>query len=472
MDELKTVSQNDLLIEDAPQIVWVRVQDAYERLLPGNPKIHNLDAVVASIRQHGMQELPKFDSNVGIKAGNGRVEALHAMEQQGGRPPRGIAQNKQGEWVMPLLVGVDAKSREAALAYAVDSNNIGLMHEGGFSSLETAKHLYRPEDYAIFLRSIPVESMPVSVPMAEIGDILAALDKETGEGPPRSNVEARIDEAEELRAAWGVESGQLWRLQSRYKPDAPHFVMCADSRNPGALQRLSDGRMFEAMWTDPPYGVEYDGLGTRAPITGDEADELEALLSDVFRNIDPLLKPGAPFYVAHAAGANSYIFAKVILKVVGWHYHQQLVWVKQSIVMGRSDYHYQHEPIIYGWKLGAAHPWYGGRKTSSVFNIDRPSKNKLMSVMKPIALIEAHLEGSTRVHDRIVEPFGGSGSTLIACENTGRACSLIEIEPALVAVILQRYQDAYDIKPQLLPNDQRPFDNIPEASEAEQLEIA
>ena len=153
--------------------------------------------------------------------------------------------------------------------------------------------------------------------------------------------------------------------------------------------------------------------------------------------VDTILVPGAPIYVAHPAGRLSVEFGKAFLQQ-GWFFHETLVWVKDSMVLGRSDYHYKHEPLIYGWKSGAKRPWYAGRDKTSVFEIARPKRSELHPTMKPPALVETHIGNSSRKGDLGVEPFGGSGTTICAAQLMERRCYAVELDPRFVAVALER----------------------------------
>lgn len=200
------------------------------------------------------------------------------------------------------------------------------------------------------------------------------------------------------------------------------------------------------MWTDPPYGVSYAGKTTRAlTIENDGAAGLADLLRESFACVDGGLEAGAPIYVAHPAGALSVTFGSAFLER-GWHLHQTLVWVKDSLVLGRSDYHYRHEPILYGYKPGSGRlgrggaGWYGGNAETSVLEVKRPKASREHPTSKPPALIERCLRNSSARHDLVLDPFAGSGSTLVACEHAGRKARLIELDPAYCEVIVRRWE--------------------------------
>jgi len=201
------------------------------------------------------------------------------------------------------------------------------------------------------------------------------------------------------------------------------------------------------LWTDPPYGVSYVGrTRDRLEITNDTSSQLAVLLRAAFSSIDRVLAPGSPLYVAHPAGALQAVFIAAFLEA-GWSLRQSLVWVKDTMVLGRSDYHYQHEPLLYGYKptdtgrLGRGGAgWHGDNSQTSVFAIDRPRASAEHPTMKPPELIEAMVGNSSHRRAVVLDPFAGSGSTLIACERLGRRARLIEIDPRYCDVIVARYE--------------------------------
>jgi DNA modification methylase len=226
-----------------------------------------------------------------------------------------------------------------------------------------------------------------------------------------------------------------------------HRVLCGDATNRDDVAMVMDGRQSACMWTDPPYGVSYQG-GTKEHLTlkNDRPETLEALLAESFMAADQVLAPGAAVYVCHPAGALSLTFGQQFL-ARGWRLHQTLVWVKDSIVLGRSDYHYRHEPVLFGYKPAEAgrrgrgsRGWYGGNDAGSVFEVPRPRASPDHPTAKPVPLITAMLRNSTRTGDVVLDPYLGSGSTLIACEELGRVCCGLELDPRYVDVVVKRWE--------------------------------
>ena len=266
----------------------------------------------------------------------------------------------------------------------------------------------------------------------------AALLADLGGDLPKAGL-TDPDEAPPVPGEPYVRSGELWHL-------GDHRLLCGDATKPQDVARLMDGARAEAMWTDPPYGIGYVGKTSRAlTIENDDVGSPAVFASACA--IAPLA-PSAPFYVSVPAGPRQLDFLAAI-RAVGWRVHQELVWVKNSIVLGHSDYHYAHEPILCGYTPGPGRPgrgahagshWYGDNAASTVLEYDKPLRNTEHPTMKPVGLIAECLANSTKTGDLVYEPFAGSGSTLIAAETLGRRCYGIEIDPAYAQVTIERWQ--------------------------------
>jgi len=253
------------------------------------------------------------------------------------------------------------------------------------------------------------------------------------------------DAVPDIPVAPDSQPGEVYEL-------GPHRLLCGDATDPGQLERLADGEHVDVVWTDPPYGVSYRGGGraekegtTRKAIANDAPAAAHALLRAGLAAVDRVLVPGGRFYIAGPPGSVEF---RLSILDTGWRIHQTLVWVKQTMVLGHSDYHYQHEDVIYGWKPGSGRPgrgshtgsrWYGDNAQTTVFAIDRPLASPDHPTAKPVALIVAHLLNSSKPGDIIADVFAGSGSTLIAAEQTGRRALLIELDAGYCDVIRQRY---------------------------------
>lgn len=254
---------------------------------------------------------------------------------------------------------------------------------------------------------------------------------------------------DKLQKKWKTAPGQVWEIPSRTVRGRSHRIICGSSLDASVVERLMDGAVADMMWTDPPYGVSYKGKTDDAlEIENDKLnpEQLLQFLCDCFRAAP--LKPGAAWYVAHPAGPISLQF-RLAVDAVGWTYRQGLVWVKDSMVLGRSDYHYKHEPIIFGYTAGGdgrrgrgGPSWNGGNAEVSTFEIERPKQNEFHPTMKPVELVARMVRNSSSPKGLVYEPFSGSGSTMLACETTSRVCHAVELDPKYVAVALERMAEA------------------------------
>lgn len=243
-----------------------------------------------------------------------------------------------------------------------------------------------------------------------------------------------------------VKSGDIWKL-------GDHKLMCGDSLNLDYVRELMNDCFADMVFTDPPYNVDYVGKTKEAlKIQNDkmENSEFYKFLLKAFTHMRNFTSPGGAIYICHADG-EGLNFRKAMIDA-GWLMKQCIVWVKNSIVMGRQDYHWQHEPILYGWAENGSHKWYGDRKQSTVWPIARPTKSEDHPTMKPIELIEKAIENSSKPGDLILDLFGGSGSTLIACEKANRKANLMELSPHYCDVIIKRWEDYTGRKATLMGN--------------------
>lgn len=271
-----------------------------------------------------------------------------------------------------------------------------------------------------------------------------------------------------------VRDGEIWQL-------GRHRLMCGDARSLADCRRLLDGKALDLIWTDPPYNVDYRGKAGKIKNDKMSGAEFEAFLLGSFKAMHDALRPGGAIYVAHSEAGDGMVFRRTFINA-GFKLAACLIWRKQSAVLGRGDYHFQHEPILYGWRRGAAHRWYGNRKQrtlleleepalremadgswqfclgdrlyrlqgealcveelpTSVIDAPKPARSDLHPTMKPVALIERMLANSSPRDALVGDFFGGSGSTLMACERLNRAARLMELDPHFVDVIIRRWQD-------------------------------
>jgi site-specific DNA-methyltransferase (adenine-specific) len=229
--------------------------------------------------------------------------------------------------------------------------------------------------------------------------------------------------------------GQLYQL-------GDHRLLCGDATALDDVEKLMGDVKVDSFVTDPPYNVDYTGkTNEKLKIDNDDMDNetFRKLLVDAFTNAHSVMKEGAVFYIWHA-DSEGYTVRGAVMDA-GFSIRQNLIWKKNKLVMGRQDYHWQHEPCLYGWKDGSAHLWNTDRKQTTILEFDRPQSSKEHPTMKPVALISYQVSNNTKGEDVVLDIFGGGGSTLIACEKLGRHCYMMELDPKYVDVIIKRWED-------------------------------
>ena len=253
---------------------------------------------------------------------------------------------------------------------------------------------------------------------------------------PEPDVEdvVEVDEPE-TGLAVRCKEGDVWQL-------GQHVLLCGDATKEADVARLMGGQLADMLVTDPPYNVDYVGKTQDAlKIQNDSQDDEHFLefLTAAFTAVDKVLKPGGAFYVWHA-DSEGYNF-RTAARLAGWQVRQVLVWNKSTMVMGRQDYQWKHEPCLYGWKDGAVHYFVDDRTQTTVLDEKKPTASELHPTMKPVQLIARLIANSSRVDDTVLDVFGGSGTTVLACEQLKRKCRIMELSPAYCDVILKRWED-------------------------------
>lgn len=230
-----------------------------------------------------------------------------------------------------------------------------------------------------------------------------------------------------------AKSGDVWLLGN-------HRLMCGDCRSKSDVSLLMNGQYADLCVTDPPYNVNYEG-GTEDELTiqndSMENDLFATFLKQVFSMMYTVMKPGSPYYIFHADSEGENFRSS--LRKAGFRIAQCCIWVKNSMVMGRQDYQWQHEPCLYGWKPGAGHLWNSDRKQTTIWNFDKPQRNGIHPTMKPIALMAYPIGNSSTAGQLVIDFFSGSGSTLMACQQIDRICYAMEIDPQYVSASVLRY---------------------------------
>lgn len=218
-----------------------------------------------------------------------------------------------------------------------------------------------------------------------------------------------------------------------------HRLLCGDSTQTDTFEKLMQGELADMVVTDPPYNVSYEGKTKDALTIENDSmgnDDFYKFLYDFYTALTTAVKKGGAIYVWHAS-SEIINFAKAMVDA-GWILKQQLIWVKNTMVMGRQDYQWKHEPCLYGWLKGDSHKWYSDRKQTTVINFDKPQRNGEHPTMKPIGLFAYQIENSSKVGDIVIDAFGGSGTTMVACEQLKRKARIIEYDPRYVQVIIDR----------------------------------
>jgi len=244
--------------------------------------------------------------------------------------------------------------------------------------------------------------------------------------------EDEFDVEAELQRPAVAKQGDVWLL-------GRHRLVCGDSTLPETYDLLMEGRKANLVVTDPPYNVNYEGTAGSIQNDNMDNDSFYNFLFAAFVNMEQSMEQDASIYVFHAdtEGLN---FRKAF-KAAGFYLSGTCIWKKQSLVLGRSPYQWQHEPILFGWKKGGKHNWYSDRKQSTIWEFDRPSKSQYHPTTKPIGLMAYPVQNSCMSNCIVLDPFGGSGSTLIACEQANRICYMIELDEKYADVIVNRYME-------------------------------
>ena len=379
-------------------IGWSGMQIEIRSIKDIRPYEHNprnndsaVDAVAASIREFGWQQPIVVDKDGVIIAGHTRYKAA----------------KKLGMKEVPVVVAENL-TEEQVKAYRLDDNKTSELAEWDFSARD--KELAELSDFDMSQFGFDQAMFPDAQEVVE-DDYEEAVPEE-----PKSKL------------------GDIYQL-------GRHLLMCGDSTDAESVQKLCQGGQVDLLLTDPPYGVDYTGKTKDALKIQNDASSDEALrdmLADAFSAADSVMKPGAVFYIWHAILKTSAF--ESACQMAGWEVRQVLIWAKNTMVMGRQDYQWKHEPCLYGWKEGAGHLWASDRKQTTVLNFDRPIKNKEHPTMKPVKLFDYLIQNNTKGGDIVLDLFGGSGTTIVACEQNGRCARVMELDPRYVDVIIERWE--------------------------------
>ena len=372
-----------------------------DKLIPyvNNARTHSpeqINKLRASLREFGFINPVIVDDKFNIVAGHGRV----------------IAAQAEGIKEIPCVY-VDYLTEAQKKAYILADNRMAM--DAGWDEEMLRVELEALQDMAFDLSMTGFDDK-------ELADLFKTEEEVEDD-------DFDLDAA--LEKAAFVKMGDIWTV-------GRHRLMCGDATSAEDVTKLMDGKKANIIVTDPPYGVSFkssDGLSIQNDSL--KGDEFYQFLLQAFKNMADNLTNGGAAYVFHAdtEGLN---FRKAFIDA-GFHLAGCCIWVKNSLVLGRSDYQWQHEPVLYGFLQNGNHPWYSDRKQTTIWNFDKPKRNKNHPTSKPLDLLGYPIQNSSQANGIVIDTFGGSGSTLMACEQTNRICYMMELDEKYASVILRRY---------------------------------
>ena len=375
------------------------------KLVPyvNNARTHSPEQVMklrSSLREFGFINPIIIDRDYGIIAGHGRL----------------LAAKEEGITEVPCVF-VDYLTEAQKKAYILADNRMAM--DAGWD-----EELLRVE-----IEALQGEAFDVSLTgfdEKELADLFKG-------GSDSDAEDDDYDLSAALEKAAFVKRGDIWTV-------GRHRLMCGDATSAEDVAALMDGRKANLILTDPPYGVSFkssSGLTIQNDSMKDE--EFYRFLLASFKNMADHLEKGGAAYVFHAdtEGLN---FRRAFIDA-GFHLAGCCIWVKDSLVLGRSDYQWQHEPVLYGFMQNGKHPWYSDRKQTTIWNFAKPKRNANHPTSKPLDLLGYPIGNSTQENAIVIDTFGGSGSTLMACEQMNRTCCTMELDEKYASVILRRYVD-------------------------------
>lgn len=361
---------------------------------PDNPRKNDnaVDAVAESIKQCGYCSPIVIDEDNVILAGHTRLKAL-----------------KKLKWKEVECVRKTGLTEEQKKKYRILDNKTNELAEWDFDLLEEE------------IDGLDFDGFDFGFDFNSDEDDAEIIEDEVPE----------VDEEIEPT----VKLGDIWQL-------GRHRLMCGDSTDVSAVAALMNGEEADLLLTDPPYNVAYEGKTKDAlTIENDkmESDKFREFLTSAFTAAVSVLKEGGAFYIWFAS--REHCNFETALNESGLEVRQELIWKKNTMVLGRQDYQWKHEPCLYGWKDGASHNWYSDRCQTTVLEFNKPARNGEHPTMKPVELFAYQIKNSTKKGETVLDLFGGSGTTIIACEQTGRTGYCMELDPKYCDVIIKRYEN-------------------------------
>ena len=373
------------------------------KLVPyvNNARTHSPEQLAklrSSLREFGFINPVIIDRDFNVIAGHGRI----------------VAAKEEGITEVPCVF-VDYLTEAQKKAYILADNRMALDAGWDEELLRIEIESLQGADFDVSLTGFGED---------EIADLFA--------GDSEKDVkDDDFDLSAALEKAAFVERGDIWTV-------GRHRLMCGDATSAEDMAALMDGKKANLIVTDPPYNVAFkSGSGLSIQNDSMENGEFYTFLYNSFQNMVEHLESGGAAYVFHAdtEGLN---FRKAFVDA-GFHLAGVCIWVKNSLVLGRSDYQWQHEPVLYGFLKNGKHPWYSDRKQTTIWNYDKPKRNKNHPTSKPLDLLGYPICNSSQENAIVLDTFGGSGSTMMACEQTNRICHMMELDEKYASVILRRY---------------------------------
>ena len=401
-----------------------------ERLIPyaRNARTHSdkqVAQIAASIHEFGFNNPVLADAAGGIIAGHGRV----------------LAARKLGYTDVPVIVLAHLTENQKR-AFILADNKLAL--NAGWD----------PEMLQLELEALAAQNFSVELTGFDEQELEELLQK------LKADTLRDADDVPEPATQAGSLPGDLWIL-------GDHRLLCGDGTSGADLDRVLDGKSCDLVFTDLPYNVDYSGkTSAKMKLLNDNLGSQFGDFLDAACRAMLEVSQGA-IYICMSSGELHRLFAA--FTKAGGHWSTYVIWAKSTFTLGRSDYHRQYEPMLYGWPAGKKHHWCGDRNQADVWFIDKPHRNDLHPTMKPVALVERAIENSSRKANRVLDPFSGAGSTIIACENTGRLGRGVEIDPIYVDTIVRRWE-GYTGRTAVLDGCGRPFAEVVSERLANQVE--
>ena len=377
-----------------------------DRLIPyiNNARTHSPEQIKklrASLREFGFVNPVIIDREYNVIAGHGRI----------------MAAKEEGITGVPCVYA-DHLTEAQKKAYILADNRMALDAGWDEEMLRVEIEALQEMDYDTLLTGFDEKE-------------LAAL--YAGDGDETEDDDFDLTAA--LEKASFVEPGDVWTV-------GRHRLLCGDATKVEDVETLMDGKRANLIVTDPPYGVSFKSAsGLTIQNDSMKNEEFYAFLLSAFQAMAGVLEKGGVAYVFHAdtEGLN---FRRAFIDA-GFHLAGCCIWVKDSLVLGRSDYQWQHEPVLYGFLQNGKHPWYSDRKQTTIWNFAKPKRNENHPTSKPLDLLAYPICNSSQENSVVIDTFGGSGSTMMACEKTGRICYMMELDPKYASVILRRFVEDF-----------------------------